>query len=212
MFSLNEQGRDEPIGRLSAENFDMMLGVTDSLEKIVAEFREMLGVRYMAVSLIAADHGLFERLDIGGITHVPYHCAPCVAIVEAGRTVCFSDMDKIERFKNNPFVADFPCVRSYLGTPVFGPKRRIIGTICGFDPEQRSFSSADAALLETAAWAVRAHLEIITIQRGLRGINDMRSLLGAVDYFADLGYREVTEYLISFIYRRHDEGEMSLSA
>ncbi|TKA68227.1 hypothetical protein B0A55_09849 [Friedmanniomyces simplex] len=71
------------------------------------------------------------------------------------------DFTKDERFRDRPYVAGWPHMRSYAEVPLTSPKGYVIGSYCVIDDRPRDFDSKDIIVLTEIASAVMDHIDLM---------------------------------------------------
>ena len=75
----------------------------------------------------------------------------CSAAFTSHTLVVLEDTLRDERFADHPWVARGPQIRFYAGYPICAPDGEIIGAVCVFDTQPRSFDSSHETLLRELA-------------------------------------------------------------
>jgi len=75
----------------------------------------------------------------------------CSAAFTSHALVVLEDTLRDERFVDHPWVARGPQIRFYAGYPICAPDGEIIGAVCVFDTQPRSFDSSHETLLRELA-------------------------------------------------------------
>jgi PAS domain S-box-containing protein len=83
----------------------------------------------------------------------------CLHVVAENQALVLEDVRRYPAFNNNPLVTGAPGVRFYAGVPVRTPDGIPVGTVCMYDTEPRSFSSANLERLRDFAALVTEALE-----------------------------------------------------
>jgi GAF domain-containing protein len=173
-----------------------------SLELLAKEVSESLAVPGAAFSVPIQSLHMLERTAFVDTKEIPDGSAACPAIVESRQVVVLEDMDESPRFGRNPSVIGSPFIRSYLGAPIFGRNHEVLGTVCAYDSARRKFSNQDISKIQNFAIRASAIIELINLSIGMERIIDKETLLRTKNDFALLGYDEISNYLVSLIYKR----------
>lgn len=173
-----------------------------SLELLAQDVILSLDVSMAAFSLPAETTRFMSKAELTKAIRVPANCATCLATRDARAVLALEDMDQNPKYVDNPFVANEPHIRAYLGAPVFGRKNEVLGTVCAYDSRRKKFSSEDQIRIEEFAVRASAVIELINLSEGIKNVSDYKSLLGAIDGFALLGYEEIANYLVAAIYKQ----------
>jgi len=83
----------------------------------------------------------------------------CLHVVTENQALVLEDVRRDPKFNSNPLVTGGPGVRFYAGVPVRTPNGIPVGTVCMYDTEPRSFSSANLERLRDFAALVTEALE-----------------------------------------------------
>jgi len=83
----------------------------------------------------------------------------CLHVVTENQALVLEDVRRDPKFNSNPLVTGAPGVRFYAGVPVRTPDGIPVGTVCMYDTEPRSFSSANLERLRDFAALVTEALE-----------------------------------------------------
>ncbi len=75
----------------------------------------------------------------------------CRVVVETGQDLIVEDAAKDPRFLGIPCVVNPPHVRFFIGTPLIGPGRQVIGALCALDRHARSVAEAQQVQLRQLA-------------------------------------------------------------
>ena len=129
---------------------------THELNALARVAKDLFGVAGASVNLIdherqhtKASYG-FDPVDL------PRSESFCSVTVEVGGLLVVEDTRKDPRFASLPSV--LAGVHFYAGYPVEAPNGQRVGTLCLFDGEPRTFTSADKSLLRELALRVQAEL------------------------------------------------------
>ncbi|WP_375500388.1 GAF domain-containing protein [uncultured Jatrophihabitans sp.] len=82
----------------------------------------------------------------------------CQHVVTSGAPLVLSDARTIERFANNPAIADLGVV-AYAGFPLVDIRGRAVGSLCVIDPQPREWSERECAMLAELAAYCSSELE-----------------------------------------------------
>jgi PAS domain S-box-containing protein len=131
-----------------AELAARLLGAGSAQVSLLSDVQLVAGGAGQALSSVGLEGPLEESL--------------CTVTVASGAPLAVSDAGADVR------VSELPPVRSgnvgsYLGVPLVADDGQTIGALCVFDPEPRTWSDADVALLEQLAAPVVAELELAAL-------------------------------------------------
>ncbi len=136
-----------------------------ALSRLVELAARLLGARSAQVSILTDVQRVaagFGQASAGVGTEGPLEDSLCTVTVAAGAPLVVADASTDERVLNLPPVHS-DAVGSYLGVPLMAEDGHAIGALCVFDPEPRTWSDADAQLLEQLAAPVVAELELAAL-------------------------------------------------
>ena len=138
-----------------------------TLDNLSALAARLLGSRSAQVSLltdvqhVAAGTGLLP----GALTTVSARSASlCTVTAAAARSVVVAEAGVDERVRDLPPVTS-GMVGSYLGVPLRATRGEVVGALCAYDRESRSWTDRDVLVLEELAGAVVAELERSALAR-----------------------------------------------
>ena len=138
-----------------------------TLDNLSALAARLLGSRSAQVSLltdvqhVAAGTGLLP----GALTTVSARSASlCTVTAAAARPVVVAEAGVDERVRDLPPVTS-GMVGSYLGVPLRATRGEVVGALCAYDRESRSWTDRDVLVLEELAGAVVAELERSALAR-----------------------------------------------
>jgi hypothetical protein len=151
------EASDEELRQASLEAMGILdTPPTHELNALARVAKDLFGVAGASVNLIdrerqhtKASYG-FDPVDL------PRSESFCSVTVEVGGLLVVEDTRKDPRFANLPSVQ--AGIHFYAGYPVEAPNGQRIGTLCLFDSEPRTFTSADKSLLRELALRVQAEL------------------------------------------------------
>ncbi|GLW90672.1 PAS domain S-box protein [Actinokineospora globicatena] len=84
----------------------------------------------------------------------------CQVVVTTGAPVHVTDASRDERFATSPWVTgELAAVRGYASVPLITPDGHVLGTLCAFDTEPRSFTETQVTALQDLAVVVLALFE-----------------------------------------------------
>lgn len=149
---------DEALRQAALDSLDILgRPPTPELEAVARVAKDLFGVAGAAVNLIDRDrqHTIanygFEKADR------PRSDSFCSVTVDLGGALVVEDARRDARFNKIPaVVADG--VLFYAGYPIEAPNGQRIGTLCLFDGQPRTFTSADRSLLRELALRVQAEI------------------------------------------------------
>jgi class 3 adenylate cyclase len=77
---------------------------------------------------------------------VPRQISLCSTTICGNDIINVPDLTKDDRFRNNPFVAGEPYLRTYCGMPLINPEGYALGTLCviDFQPRELNFEQTEA--------------------------------------------------------------------
>ncbi|TGO47660.1 hypothetical protein BCON_0268g00080 [Botryotinia convoluta] len=102
-------------------------------------------------------------------------------LVTANQTqYVMNDLSAIEKYKNRPYIAEWPHMRYYAEVPIYSPENIVIGTYCVVDnkPRMEGLDEEGFIILNEIAKAVMSHLVLIEKQDHLERGEKMVKGLG----------------------------------
>ncbi|MEK8127326.1 ATP-binding protein [Paenibacillus filicis] len=145
---------------LELQELDLMGTPSEpSLDRITKLVAGLFGMPYCLITLITAERQLFksgnnlpqERLEIPSTER---GLSICQHVVIGKKSLHVRDTQEDVRFADNPLIRDSG-IRFYAGAPLMTSRGHILGSLCVFDMELRSFDDADMSRLEDfSRWAV----------------------------------------------------------
>jgi PAS domain S-box-containing protein len=164
----NASDADDPIsdpGRLAALGRCGRFGAgadetTDRYPRLISRH---LGVPIAMVSAIYEDRQLYESAvglpePLAEAGEVPITGSVCKHVVRRSRPLAIEDLRTHPLVEDNPSVDEFGVV-AYLGVPLTTREGHVLGTVCAFDMEARSWSEEDVEFMEAMAAAVMSEIQ-----------------------------------------------------
>ncbi|KAM0133583.1 hypothetical protein ACHAO1_006103 [Botrytis cinerea] len=102
-------------------------------------------------------------------------------LVTANQTqYVMNDLSAIEKYKNRPYIAEWPHMRYYAEVPIYSPENIVIGTYCVVDnkPRMEGLDEEGLSTLNEIAKAIMSHLVLIEKQNHLERGEKMIKGLG----------------------------------
>ncbi|TEY54820.1 hypothetical protein BOTCAL_0236g00060 [Botryotinia calthae] len=102
-------------------------------------------------------------------------------LVTANQTqYVMNDLSAIEKYKNRPYIAEWPHMRYYAVVPIYSPENIVIGTYCVVDnkPRMEGLDEEGLSILNEIAKAIMSHLVLIEKQNHLERGGKMIKGLG----------------------------------
>ncbi|GAC1611458.1 MAG: hypothetical protein NVS3B26_24540 [Mycobacteriales bacterium] len=139
-------------------------GVLDSPRETTYDALTALAARLCdtpiaAVTLVDDDRQWFKSTYGMTLTETPRSLSFCSDVVADAQIMTISDATESRRYRDNPFVAGEPGLRSYLGVPLVGRDGLPLGALCVLDHRSRTFGPDDVGALVTLAEQVVFLLE-----------------------------------------------------
>ena len=123
------------------------------LDRVVRLAARSLGVPIAQINLVGSRHR--SRAWVGAsLDDCPPEISFCQRTVENGELTVLHDIHADPAFASHELVQCDPPARTYAGIPLtapFGASAAVVGTLCVIDVEPRSFSAAEAAVLNDLA-------------------------------------------------------------
>ena len=134
-----------------------------------------LGAAVGLVSIVTDDRQIFTgRYGLGEpwatTRQTPLSHSFCQLVVVTGRPVAVENAPEDERVRDNLAIRDLDVV-AYLGVPLFGPAREVLGSFCVIEPAPRAWTDEDLEVLSDAAMAVQRELDL---RATIRDLNEAR--------------------------------------
>jgi hypothetical protein len=130
----------------------------ERFDRITLTARDLLGTTSAAITFIDKDRHWFKsRLGVD-MAEMPRFSSLCDITIQRREHFAIENAALDPRFVDNPMVVAAPHLRFYAGYPIEAPNGVRVGTLSVFDPNPRSFSDADAALLRGLALMVQNEL------------------------------------------------------
>ncbi|KUL30971.1 PAS domain S-box protein [Actinoplanes awajinensis] len=181
-------------GRLAAVTATGLLETTSpALDELTALAARLVGTRVALVNLVGAEsqisvshHGVPAS---PGARQLPLTHSYCRHVVESGEPLVVPDAREHPLLRGNPAIADFRAL-AYLGVPVRSPDGLVLGTLCAFHSDVRTWSDADVATMTGLAAVASGEVATRTALTGRqRGDNrELRQVLDSVlDAFVAAG-------------------------
>ena len=130
----------------------------ERFDRITTTARDLLGTASAAITFIDRDRHWFKSRAGVHRDQTPRLATLCDVTIRGREQFVVEDAADDPRFADNPMVVAEPFLRFYAGYPVEAPDGVPVGTLSVFDPQPRSFSDADAALLRGLALMVQNEL------------------------------------------------------
>ncbi|MBB2946971.1 PAS domain S-box-containing protein [Actinoplanes lutulentus] len=131
------------------------------LDEITALTMRLLDVRVALLNLVdAASQCSVSRGDgpvAPELRHLPITHSYCRHVVESGEPLVVDDAREHPLLRDNPAVHEYHAV-AYAGMPVRSPDGSVLGTLCVFDTETRTWSETDLATLKGLAAAASGEM------------------------------------------------------
>jgi len=133
------------------------LGILDTEEEeifneIVSTASSICESPISLIALLDEDRQWFKAKVGTEVKETPIAIAVCNHTINSkDGNLYVKDLSVDERFKSNPFVTDFPNLRSYFGVALTTENNVRIGTVCVFDDKIREFDEKQIACLNTLA-------------------------------------------------------------
>ena len=139
--------------RLAALDQLQLLGTgrEERFDRITRMAQRVFDVPIATVTLIAEDHLWFKSAQGMPVDRADRQSSFCDRTMALRRTHVVPDALQDPAYADAPAVAGPPHVRFYAGHPLTGPGGTVVGTLCLFDTEPRSFDARDLAVLEELA-------------------------------------------------------------
>ncbi|QCB93565.1 SpoIIE family protein phosphatase [Cellulomonas shaoxiangyii] len=159
-----------------------------TLQALVELAGQLLGTPSAELSLLTD-----ERVVVGGVDPLPGPVGTrtslvdslCARVGAAGERVVVDDAAGDPRLAGSAAVAGGR-LGAYLGVPLRGDDRRVVGAMCVHQPHARRWTPQDVATLEHLAAAAAAQLEVHALDREYARV-DRLALLDAAAQAAGLG-------------------------
>jgi hypothetical protein len=130
----------------------------ERFDRITRTARDLLGTTSAAITLIDRERHWFKSRIGVEKEQMPRFSTLCDITIQRREHFAIEDATADRRFADNPMVLTEPFLRFYAGYPIEAPNGVRVGTLSVFDPEPRTFSDADAALLRGLALMVQNEL------------------------------------------------------
>jgi hypothetical protein len=155
--SVSRGPTDEELRQASLDALDILDSPPAAeLDAIARVAKDLFGVVGTAVNLVDRDRTHMTAAAGVERSDRPRSESFCALTVELGGALVIEDTRRDPRVSRLPAVEDG--ILFYAGYPVEAPNGQRIGTLCLFDTEPRSFTSADESLLRELALRVQAEL------------------------------------------------------
>ncbi|MFC8192619.1 SpoIIE family protein phosphatase [Cellulomonas sp. NPDC057328] len=159
-----------------------------ALQALVELAGRLLGTPSAEVSLLTD-----ERVVVGAVdprpgrvgTRTSLEESLCARVGAVGERLVVADVSADDRVAASAAVADGR-VGAYLGVPLRGDDRRVVGALCVYQPAPRAWTAQDVATLEHLAGAAATQLEVDALDREYARV-DRLALLDAAAHAAGLG-------------------------
>lgn len=141
-----------------------------NLDAITQLVRDVLGVAICGVTLVDDAHQHVKSIAGEALETVARKDAFCNFTIGSRVPMVVADAHLDARFVNNPLVTGSPFIRSYAGAPLRTSDGYHIGALCVIEPQPRTFSESDLALLQRFSavvvdqleWRMRAQCDALT--------------------------------------------------
>jgi len=151
---LDEEARQETLEALQILDTE----AEERFDRITRTARDLLGTASAAITFIDSDRHWFKSRIGVEKEQMPRFSTLCDITIQRREHFAIEDAARDPRFAENPMVVTEPFLRFYAGYPIEAPNGVRVGTLSVFDPEPRTFSDADAALLRGLALMVQNEL------------------------------------------------------
>jgi hypothetical protein len=150
---------DEMARQASVEALHILdTGAEERFDRITRTARDLLGTTSAAITFIDTDRHWFKSRIGVEKEQMPRFSTLCDITIQRREHFAIEDAALDPRFARNAMVVTEPFLRFYAGYPIEAPNGVRVGTLSVFDPQPRSFSDADAALLRGLALMVQNEL------------------------------------------------------
>lgn len=143
----------------------------DRLTRIAAH---LLDAPIALVSLVDANRQWFKSKYGEVLCETPRAYSFCAYALEGYSELVIPDATQDPRFADNPLVTGAAGIRFYLGIPLRGPSKHILGTLCVIDSKPREVTTAQVQILKDLAEVVEDELgrqELRTVSAQLQQSN-----------------------------------------
>lgn len=155
---------------------------------------------YATITLVDRDRQFFKSEYGFGTRQTNRDDGICACAIMSAAPMVVGDLERDERFGDNPFVVGGPKLRFYAGAPLITPDGYIIGTVCVFDIVPRQLEQNQLRALEALARQVMARMELhrkmLEEQRAAEGLRTAEKL-AAVGRMASAVAHEINNPLQS---------------
>ncbi|GAA1647598.1 hypothetical protein GCM10009828_091020 [Actinoplanes couchii] len=158
------------------------------LDEITGLAMRLIGGRVALMNMVEGDrqsHVSLSGPPLGpGLRQVPRTHSYCQYVVAAGEPLVVGDAREHPVLRNNPAIAAYQAV-AYLGVPVRSPSGHVVGTLCVYGTEPRSWQESDLATLTALATAAGSEVaRRMAADETERGQSDVRWMVdGTGDAF-----------------------------
>ncbi|HWS33156.1 MAG TPA: PAS domain S-box protein [Actinoplanes sp.] len=166
------------------------------LDELTGLAMRLIGGRVALMNLVEGDrqsHVSLSGPPLGtGLRHVPRSHSYCQYVVATGVPLVVGDAREHPLLRHNPAIAAYQAV-AYLGVPVRSPSGHIVGTLCVYGTEPRSWQESDVATLTALATAAGSEVaRRMAADEAERGQSDVRWMVdGTGDAFVQTDTRGV---------------------
>lgn len=129
-------------------------------ENIIALVQSTFNVPMAAISFIDSKRQWFKATRGLSVSETPRNVAFCDHTIRNNSVMIVPDATIDTRFSNNPFVTGDAGIMCYMGAPLKTPDGQNIGSLCVIGTEPRTFSEAEADILQGFATLVVSQLEL----------------------------------------------------
>jgi GAF domain-containing protein len=134
----------------------------EQLDSLTRDVAKLFKVPLAMINLVTADEIIFKAC-VGEIQgkKIERSGAFCSLAVTSEETLMIPDAHLDPRFKHYSLVTGPLAIRSYLGKALHAPDGTIVGTLCIFDTEARTFNPEELEALESFAEMADEQLALI---------------------------------------------------
>ena len=187
----------------------------ERFDRITRIASQVLGTPIALVTLVASDTVWFKSAQGPGvalgvnIAETTREVSFCGHAIHADETFIVGDMEKDERFVDNPLVTGDPSIRFYAGHPLHCIDGNRVGVLCVMDAAPRTLTAAQLLTLQDLAAIAESELQrgqLNDSQRDLIREMDELKLRASVDSLTRLWNRSAIMELLSAEVERAKRG------